>query len=129
MSLLVQAELDLAVSIEGPDFGTLIVIRDPTDVFGTGTTKAQVGDVGQAIDPDTGLAVTGRLIHVAVRQAALVAAGFTALPVGIADPLVKPWRLQFKPTGGVLQWFKVKESRPDRTLGIVFMLVEFWVET
>ncbi len=129
MSLLTQAELDLAVSIEGPDFGTVVVIRDPTDTDGTGTTKAQVGDVGQAIDPDTGLAVSGRLIHVAVRQSALVAAGFTTLPVGIADPTAKPWRLQFKPTGGVLQWFKVKESRPDRTLGIVMLLVEFWDET
>jgi hypothetical protein len=118
-----QAEADLAVTLEAPgDFGVPIVLRDPTGFdCGGQPIYGQSGDIGLLIDPDTGLAVTGRSAHVAVRISTLTHAGYTTLPRAIPDAGSSPWLVTFSG-----QTFKVKEARPDRTLGIVTMIVEFW---
>ena len=127
MSLATQAEADLAATLEASsDFGQVIIVTDPTGATGTQTIRGQIGDIGQAIDTDTGLAVSGRLIHCVVRISALECAGFATLPEGIQDPGTPPWRVSFTTPGGALLTLKVKESRPDRTLGLLLLFCEPW---
>lgn len=123
-----QAEADLATILESSsDFATAITITNPQGISNSQALNAQVGDIGQVIDADTGLAISGRLLHVAVRMSSLQCAGLgDPFPSGIADPDQKPWLVQFAPIVGVSMVFKIKETRPDRTVGILVMLCEFW---
>ena len=93
-------------------FGWDITVTDPS-----GTSQAVKGitnDISQIIDPDTGQIVSGRSASVAIAISDL-----TSLPVGIADVSSKPWVIQFNDISGVAYTFKVTQSNPDRTLGIV----------
>ncbi len=126
MSLRTQAEADLASTLEAPgDFGFPFTLTAPD-----GTTSpdllGQTGDIGTLIDPDTGLAVSGRHAHLTVRISSLVAAGFTDLPRGIADLTSDPWVVTFDDLAANTQLWKVEQSMPDRTLGVVAMVLEFW---
>ena len=124
MSLRVQAEADLAVTLEAPgDFGFAFTLTDPDGV--ANAFVGSTGDIGMVIDPDTGMAVSGRLAHVTVRVSSLVTAGFPDVPVGIADLLQRPWRVTFLDLAGNSQEWKVQSSMPDRTLGIAVLILEF----
>lgn len=132
MSLRVQAEGDLAVTLEAPgDFGFPFVITDPAGLSSPADgdpaqLHGQSGDIGTVIDPDTGMAITGRLAHLSVRISSLVAAGFTTLPSSAPDSALEPWIARYKDLAGNVQPFKVKSSMPDRTLGMVTLVLEFW---
>lgn len=100
-----------------------ITVTDPS-----GTAAALTGisdDISQAIDPDTGQAVSGRLASAVLNIAELTAAGL-ALPVGVADSSVKPWLVDFDDINGNALTFKVSESNPDRMLGSVTLLLELY---
>jgi len=105
-------------------FGYSIVITDPT-----GTTyPAFTGfsnDISQLIDPDTGMAVTGRMATVALHIQDIIDAGLT-LPESIADSSLKPWLIAFNDINGALQTFKVSESTPDRAIGMLICILEFY---
>jgi len=123
MSLREIAEADLAVTLEDGvgGFGWPITITDPT-----GASAALVGtstDIAQVIDPDTGVAVSGRSASVAVRIASLTAAGL-GLPVGIADSGSRPWTVSFDDINGAGYTFKVQQSNPDRAIGLVTLVLE-----
>lgn len=125
MSLREQAELDLAFLIEDSTsgFGWPAVITDPS-----GTSLNVVGlsnDISQVIDPDTGMVVSGRLASFTVRMSTLTAGGLTQ-PKGIADAGSKPWIVAFDDIGGVACTFKVRESNPDRALGVVSLMLEVY---
>ena len=132
MSLRTQAEADLAVTLEASgDFGFPFQITDPaglsSPVLGNAAVlHGQSGDIGVALDPDTGIAVSGRTAHLAVRISSLVTAGFTDIPHGIADVTADPWLVNFADLAGNVQQWKVKRSEPDRTLGIVTLIITFW---
>lgn len=127
MSLLVQAEADLAVTLEAPgDFGNPVTVTDPDGFQGTEQLHGRTTDIGQLIDPDTGQGVSGRHASCTLRMASLTAAGFTSLPVGIADATGKPWLVAFAGVSTPLQTYKVSQSRPDRALGVVVMILEAW---
>ncbi len=100
-----------------------ITVTDPL-----GTSAALTGisdDISQAIDPDTGQAVSGRLASAVLNIAELTAAGL-GLPVGVADSSVKPWLVDFDDINGNAFTFKVSESNPDRMLGSVTLLLELY---
>ena len=125
MGLREIAEADLGVILEDSiyGFGYSITVTDPT-----GTVVPLTGfsnDISQLIDPDTGQAVSGRLASVALVISSLITAGL-ALPVGIADSANKPWLIQFDDINGNAFTFKVSQSNPDRTIGLVVCLLELY---
>ena len=117
------AEADLAVILEdnavGPGWPITLTAPD-------GTTDALVGysnDISQVIDPETGAIVSGRQASAALRISSILAAGFTGLPVAIADRTSKPWLVGFDDINGSPHTFKVVQSNPDRTLGLVTLIL------
>lgn len=127
MNLRELAESDLGVIMEDSvdGFGWDITLTDPagTEVSLTGLSN----DIAQIIDPDTGQAVSARLISVALRISSIIDAGLT-LPEGISDSSKKPWVVQFDDLEGNSYTFKVAQSNPDRALGVVTLLLEFYKE-
>jgi hypothetical protein len=116
------AATDLVAILENEDdFGWPIMVTDPDEY-----TASLVGfstDVHEMIDPETGLAVSGRTASVAISIRTLTGAGF-ALPRSIADSDKKPWVIVFDDIDGKEHTFKVQEARPDRALGVVVCLLE-----
>lgn len=125
MGLRTIAEADLGVILEDGIYGAgwPIAVTDPVGTVGNLTGFSN--DIAQLIDPDTGQAVSGRLASVVLRISSLTVAGL-GLPVGVADAGSKPWVVQFNDINGGAHKFKVAQSNPDRTLGIVACLVEFY---
>lgn len=126
MSLRAQAEADLAVTLEDSvfGFGFAIKVTDPTGNFGELTGFSN--DIAQLIDPDTGQIVSGRLASAALRISSLTAKGL-GIPEDVADETSKPWRIDFEDINGTPHTFKVTESDPDRSLGVVVCLLESYV--
>lgn len=123
MGLREQAAADLAAILEDREggFGWDLTVTDPA-----GTSAALVGtstDVGLTLDPDTGMAVSGRQASVAIRIASLTAASL-GVPTGIADQASKPWLVAFDDIDGASHTFKVVEAQPDRAIGVVVCLLE-----
>ena len=125
MGLRELAEADLGLILEDKDrgFGYDITLTDPS-----GTVRPLTGfsdDIAQIIDPDTGIAVSGRLASVAIRTSTIIASGLT-LPRGIADAGIKPWLVEFNDINGNPFTFKVSQSNPDRALGLVTLMLELY---
>lgn len=126
MGLRETMESDLGVILEDDVYGPawLITVTDPA-----GNTppafKGYSNDISQLIDPDTGQAVSGRLASITLRISSLTTAGL-GLPVGISNAVGKPWIVQFDDINGNPFKFKVSQSNPDRTLGIVTCLLELY---
>lgn len=118
MNLRQLAEQDLATTLEDDvgGFGWPVTLTKPDGT--QGSFVARSGDVAQLIDPDTGQAVSGRLASASLRISSLTAAGFE-LPQGVVDTSARPWVITFDDIGGTSHTFKVEQSDPDRTLGIV----------
>lgn len=125
MNLRQLAEADLGVILEDATtgFGWPITITDPEGK--TGTLTGFSDDIAQVIDPDTGMAVSGRLASVALRISSLALEGLT-LPKGIADAGRKPWVIEFDDINGNAFKFKVSQSNPDRAIGLVTCLLELY---
>ena len=123
MSLRDTAAADLLLIIQDANsgFGWPIAITNPEGV--TVTLVGYSTDVGQTIDPETGVPVTGRRASVALPIATLTALGM-GLPRAIADAASKPWVVRFQDIHGTTQTFKVQEAMPDRALGIVTCMLE-----
>lgn len=126
MGLRAQIESDLSFILEddAAGFGWPITLTAP-DL----TTALLVGfstDIGVAIDPQTGQVVSGRSVSVALRISSLVAAGFATLPEGIADSTTAPWVVVFDDVNGNECTFKVAQSEPDRTIGLVLCRLELY---
>ncbi len=128
MSLRQLAEQDLAITLEdGADgFGWPITLRDPSGNESAGLF-GQTGDIHQVIDPDTGQAVSGRQAHVSLRMSSILAdANISELPKVIQSPSAKPWLVVFEDLAGTPQTFRILETNPDRTLGLLTMHIEVW---
>ncbi len=120
-----QAESDLSFILEDGvyGFGWPINIKDPagTDADLTGFS----GDISQMFDPETGVPISGQLAHVALRLTTLKAVPFE-VPRGVADESSKPWVVTFEDIDGEPRTFKVKNSDPDFTLGVVVCILEHY---
>ncbi len=119
------AESDLGAILEDSvrGFGWAITVTNPDGISACLTGFSD--DIAQVIDPDTGLAVSGRLASVALRVSSLTAAGL-GLPRGIADSKLKPWIVEFNDINGNAFKFKVQQSNPDRALGLVTCILELY---
>lgn len=124
MSLRAQAEADLAFIVEDPaGFGWAITVTNPA-----GTSQALTGlsnDIAQAIDPETGQAVSGRTASVALRIATLETVGL-GLPTAVASKSSKPWLVTFDDINGAAHTFKVSEVLPDRAIGVVVCMLQVY---
>lgn len=118
MGLREDAAADLRLILEdtAAGFGWPITVIDPSRnaVEMAGLSN----DISHMIDPQTGIAVTGRLAHVVLSIASLQAAGLE-MPRGIADSKSRPWVVQFNDINGTTHKFRVSEAMPDRALGCV----------
>ncbi len=82
-------------------------------------------DIAHAVDPETGQVVSARTCSVTVSLADLLAVNMA--PRGVSDATGKPWLVRFAETVGAIEHtFKVKETLPDRTIGGVVLLLEFF---
>lgn len=123
MSLLDQAATDLRSILENDqDFAVPIVVTNPDGV--SATLKGLQTDHALTIDPETGVAVTGSNVSVALSIQALQQAGI-GQPRGIADSSRRPWLVQFTTPTGDTQKFKVAEALPDK-LGCLVLRLEVW---
>lgn len=128
MSLRTLAENDLAIMMEDANcsFGWSVVLTDPSGFASVEPLTALTQDIAVDIDPDTGVAVSGRTASATFRISTLTTAGYTGLPVGIADGALKPWVVTFNDINGASFTYKVAESLPDRTVGVVVTLLELY---
>lgn len=128
MGLREQAAVDLRTILNDEDgFAWEIAITNPDGVCDT--VRGFSTDIAETIDPDTGMAVSGRLVSVAlsIRDLEELECYETfGLPQGIADTTIKPWVVVFKDILGKEHTFKVQESHPDRALGIVTCMLEVY---
>lgn len=116
------AERDLALTLEDAGgFAWPITITSPTGQ--SATLRGRSSDIAQVIDPDTGRAVSGRAASVTVRVSTLTAKGLP-LPRSISQETMRPWVVTFNDIGGAVHSFKVVQSNPDRTLGVVVCHLE-----
>ena len=125
------AESDLGTILEDgvTGFGWPVSLTNPA-----GLTIQLVGfsnDIAQVIDPETGQAISGRSANCALRTSTIKTLG-TALdpafgiPQGISDTSAKPWIVNFLDINDAEHQFKVVQSNPDRTLGLISCLLEIY---
>lgn len=128
MGLREDAEKDLAVILENEDYGgwPISLISPLGDVY---DVVGQSGDIAHLIDPETGYSVSGRIAHASVRISTLYALGTTELPRAISKPLLRPWVCVFRDLQGADYVFKVQQSNPDRTMGVLTMMLEAFNKT
>lgn len=128
MGLREQAEADLGMIIEDRSFGWGwdIILTDPD-----GKSEPMVGlsqDIALAVDPDTGMLVSGRTATIALRISTLRAKGFAENPKGVPDKNKRPWVVKFNDINGVPCVFKVIRSNPDAMIGCITAVLETYQE-
>ena len=104
-------------------FGWPIILTSPEEVSVPLTGFSN--DIAQIIDPDTGTAVSGRLISAVLHTQDILDAGLV-IPRGISDGAKKPWLVAFADINGVEATYKVRNSNPDRALGEVSLILEVY---
>lgn len=125
MGLRETAERDLGLILEDRDtgFGWDITLTSPEEVIHEFVGFSD--DIAQVIDPDTGVAVSGRMASIALRISTIYEKGFT-LPVGVADSGSRPWVVSFNDINGNSHLFKISKSNPDRAAGLLTCILELY---
>jgi hypothetical protein len=124
MSLRDQILADLEGIIENAsDFGQEITLTDPdgvaTDLVGL------TGDISTIIDPDTGMLVKGRRLHVTLKIQSLPAG---PRPEAQSDTSKKPWLVSFKRVTSLASTqYLVIGSVPDDSMGAIICELGEWV--
>ncbi|AUR81576.1 hypothetical protein NVP1009O_09 [Vibrio phage 1.009.O._10N.261.51.C9] len=126
MNLRQLAEQDLTVTLEDADngFGWPVTLVDPSGASANLTAQSQ--DIGLIVDPDTGVAVSGRTAAAVLRVSTIEACGL-AVPEGEPRASTRPWRIVFTSTNGVETMFKVDDASRDRILGTVTLQLGVYV--
>ena len=123
MGLRDQVAADIQAILENEDdFGGPITVINPS-----GVELEAVGhsnDIATVIDPETGIAVTGRRASIALSLLTLDAEAGFGIPRGVADSASDPWRVKFQDILGKAHTFKVIEANPDRAAGCVTCTLE-----
>lgn len=126
MDFLAIAQKDKEFTLKDSQFGfgTVITLTDP-NLFSADVT-GRTNDISFAIDPGTGVAVSGRTPTIAIDMQELTDKGFTTLPKGESDKTKKPWIVEWTDQLGNSHTFIVLEGNPDMTLGIVFCTLKVY---
>lgn len=122
-----MAEMDLGVTLEDSQngFGQPATITDTAG--NSAVLNIQSGDVHLLFDPDGEVKVNNRTAHASVRIASLIAAGLE-MPKAQPDQDKNPYIFEFADANGVSRKFIVSQPSPDRTLGIVTVILELMQE-
>lgn len=83
-------------------------------------------DVGELIDAQTGVAISGRQVEVTLHVDDLNRLGF-GHPEYIASEEGKPWLIEFPDIEGTPGAFKVMRTAPDLTTGVILCFLEAYV--
>jgi hypothetical protein len=95
-----------------------------TDPSGTSVAfKCRSNDIHLLFDVDTGQVITGRQATIVVLTKDLAAAGFQDIR-NIEDSTSKPWVIDVDDINGKSGKFKVRETHPDNTIGLMVMILE-----
>jgi hypothetical protein len=125
VSLLEQAAADLRAILEDTDDCAVeVVVTNPDGE--SATLKGLQTDHNLAIDPQTGLPVSGSNVSVVLSIVSLQEAGI-GQPRAIADSKKLPWLVEFTTPIGDRQKLKVAAAEPDK-LGCVVCRLEAWRE-
>jgi hypothetical protein len=120
MSLRVQANADVAAIIGNTDdFGQASI--DLVDPAGTATLglTGLTNDITSAIDPDSGMIVKGRRVHVTLAITSLPAG---PRPTAQNDLGAKPWLVSFpRLTSGTTTQYAVTGTWPDDALNSIIL--------
>jgi hypothetical protein len=73
-------------------------------------------DVGEIVDPESGLQVTGRRATVSFVQDPITQAGLGAV-TAVAEENRRPWLVSFADAHGIVRTYKVIEVLPENDLG------------
>lgn len=125
MNLRSLAALDHArILSDGVDgFGWPIIVTNPEGVMVVTTGFAS--DVGEVVDPQTGLAVLGRRVTVQ-----LLPGPIRELAMGeiraVAEGDRKPWLVRFTDIHNRGRTYKVAAVHPDNDLGSIRVELEAW---
>lgn len=122
MGLLETAAADLAeiLSDDVGGFAVPIKVVDPNNR--KATIKGLATDIGLTINPDTGQAVAGQKISIALPLRSLTAAGLGE-PTGIADSNSRFWKVTLTMPTGVEHTYKITSTMPDK-LGVIVCFLE-----
>jgi hypothetical protein len=123
MGLLETAAADLheILSDDVGGFAVPIKVVDPSNR--KATINGLATDIGFTINPDTGQAVAGQKISIALPLRALKAAGLGE-PIGISASDSRFWKVTLTmPTGGE-HTYKITSTMPDR-LGCIVCFLEY----
>lgn len=125
MNLRLLAERDLGIILEDSvtGFAWPIVLTAPDGA--QYPLNGFSNDIAQSIDPETGELVTGRTASVALRMSSIKALGLE-LPRAISDTGRAPWVVEFADILGEPWRFKIIDSNPDRTLGLITFVLEIY---
>ena len=125
MSLLAQATTDFKSIVEDDvgGFGWPITVTSPAGV--AFAVKGLQNDISELIDPETNQLVVGRLAAIAVELGQFIASG-GPMPTYVSEEKSKPWLVAFVDVGGTAHTFKVRESRPDRTVNALVLILEMY---
>jgi hypothetical protein len=125
MNLRQQAAADLEniLGDAASGFGWPITVTSPQLVSAELTGFST--DISLVIDPQTGVAVSGRRVSVALSISRLREAGLD-IPRGVAAKDSKPWIVVFNDIGGSSHKFKVSASSPDLAAGLVTCALEMY---
>jgi len=102
-------------------FGAEFVLTAPDGFTSALPLVGRTQDIAQMIDPQSGVAVQGRIATVALSLADLTAGGYADMPRGIPETNAKPWLVAFE--GNT---YRVTDSNPDRSLGVLVLHLEFY---
>lgn len=116
MNLRTLASLDHAAILSDSEsgFGWPVIVTNPAGV--SASTVGFTSDVGEVVDPQTGLAVMGRRVTVQLLPGPIQVAGLGDIRA-IADGSQKPWIVRFADAYGVARNYKVMAVYPDSVLG------------
>lgn len=122
MNLRAVAQRDSQRILNG-DASIMLTITDPAGLAGTLTGWSN--DIGFAIDPETGLAVSGRYATIAISMLDLIEKGL-GIPTNISENDIDPWTVSLVNEHGEAFLFAVTAAQPDRTLGVVTCTLEVY---
>lgn len=131
MGLREIAEADLAVTLEDVTGGGAWAIELIAPDRNSHGLSGLSGDIGAVIDLQTGMPVAGRSAHVSLRMSSILAAGFDSLPKRVDNfngENSNPWQVKFLDLAGNEHAFIVRDSKPDRTLGLITLTLEFYAD-
>lgn len=125
MTLLEQAAADLVLITrdEAAGFGVRAFVTDPDEW--EGEIVGLTADIGLTLDMDSGQQVATRQASISFALIEFEQRGM-ALPQGVQDTSRKPWTVRFPDASGKSHTFKIVETMPDRSAGLVVCMLEVY---